>query len=167
MKKHKIFIGLLFTAMLFFITSCGRQADDPMQEDELGYDNREIPEQQDQTMQTDENEFWTAERNYSYEERDEFRSEVNASIERLDNKISELESHAANVTGDTKQWYNDRIEELREQRSEIEQKLQEFDSVNEEDWDSFRSDIVSAWDDIEDSWDQMAQDDRMQQDGVY
>ncbi|RPI72810.1 MAG: hypothetical protein EHM47_07440 [Ignavibacteriales bacterium] len=158
MKRNGFIISLLFTAMLFFITSCGQNADDT---DDITLEDRDDVLEDQTMMQDHENEFWTVDRDYTYDQRSEFRNDLNSAIERLDNRINKLETHAANTTGDTKDWYNDRIEELKEHRAEIQEDLNEFNDVKEDNWDDFKSGIVSGWNDIEDSWDEMVRDDRM------
>ena len=161
MKNKGFFLILFFTTILFFISSCGREADDTTMDDEMTSENIS-----DQTI-TDENDFWTYERDYTFEQRNQFREDVNAAVVRLNEKINELAVHAANASGDTKVWYNDRIEELKEQRSEIENNMQNFDNITANAWNDFKTGITTAWNEIEESWNQIASDDRLNKDKQY
>ena len=166
MKRYGLLIVLFSTAILFFASSCGRDVDESGKDDEMTYENRDEG-MGDQTVIEDKNQFWTTDRDYTFEQRSEFRNDVNAAIERLDNKINDLEQHSANATGDTKEWYKDRIAELKDHRSEIQEDLQDFAKITADNWDSFKSGITSTWNDIEDSYSEMARDDRMMDDQRY
>ncbi len=167
MKRNGLLIILFFTAILFFVGSCGRSADDASQEDEMTNEEKDQGMNDQQTNMQEENQFWTANRDYTFDQRTEFREDVNAAHDRLNNKIIDLEETGANAVGDTKEWYNDRIAELKEHRSEIQKEIKNFDKVTAENWDSFKSGITSTWNDIEQSWSQMAEDERMQGDKRY
>lgn len=165
--KKKGFFGILFLSMfMFLVSSCGRDANDTTTDDDLTIgeqDNR----MGDQTTMTDENNFWTYDRDYTYDQKTEFREDVNASLDRLNQRINELETKAQNSTGDTKEWYNDRAEELKDKRSEIEEDMNDFDSATEETWNDFKSGVTTAWNEIEESWNNIANDERFEEEGQY
>jgi hypothetical protein len=165
MKRNSLLVILLFAAMLFFVGSCGRSADDASEQDDMTNDETDLGMQDQTTIQ--ENQFWTYNRDYTFDQRNEFRDDVNAAVERLNDKITDLEESAATATVDTKEWYNDRIEELKDQRTEIQNEMQKFNKLTADNWNSFKSAITSTWNDIEHSWNQMVQDDRMQGDRRY
>jgi hypothetical protein len=157
---------LFFTAILFFVGSCGRSADDASKEDEMTNEEKDqgMGDQQT-TMQ--ENQFWTSDRDYTFDQRTEFRDDVNAALDRLNNKIIDLEESVASAAGDTKEWYNDRIAELKDHRSEIQKDMKNFEKTTADNWDSFKSGITTHWNDVEHSYSEMAQDERMQGDQRY
>jgi hypothetical protein len=163
MKRDGLFIILFFTAIMFFVISCGRNADDTT--DDMTLDERDNTIG-DQTI-TDENHFWTYDRYYTFDQKTEFREDVNASLDRLNQRIKELETHAANAAGDTREWYNDRIEELKEKRSEIENDMQNFNNITQDAWNDFKTGITTAWNEIEESWNNIATDDRMIKDRQF
>jgi hypothetical protein len=165
MKRNGLFIVLFFTAVMFLVNSCGREAEDTTIDDEMTYDERDN-RMGDRTM-TDQNNFWTYDRDYNYEQRSEFREDVNASLDRLNQRIDELETKAENSTGDTKEWYNDRADELKDKRSEIEEDMRDFDDVTQDAWDDFKSGVTTAWNEIEETWNNIATDDRFEEDGQY
>jgi hypothetical protein len=166
MKSYGSLVMLFGISILFLFTSCGRQADDTTTDDDVTIDQRDGVTDNTITNDTeDENHFWTTDREYTYDQRNEFRSDVNSALDRLNARINELEQRAANSTDDTKEWYNERVDELKEKRAEIQKDMRDFDNTKEDDWEDFRGSITSAWEDIESSWDQMARDDRMQEDG--
>jgi hypothetical protein len=163
MKRHGIFMVLFFTSIMFFISSCGRDADDTTIDDETYNEDNTI---NDNTM-TEDNYFWTTDRDYTFDQKTEFREDVNASLDRLNQRIDEMERKAENSSGETKEWYNDRVEELKDKRSEIENDMKDFDNVTEDTWNDFKSGVASAWDEIEESWNDIANDDRYDGDGQY
>lgn len=167
MKRNRLLIILFSSAILFFTGSCGREADDASNEDDMSYENRDQGIGDQQTTMQAENQFWTSNRDYTFDQRNEFRDDVNSAIDRLNSKITDLEESAASATGDTKEWYNDRVAELKDQRSEIQKELEDFEKVTADNWDSFKSGITSTWNDIEDSYSEMARDDRMMDDQRY
>jgi hypothetical protein len=157
MKRNRLLIILFSAAILFFAASCGRDADDANNEDDISLENRDGIDDQQTTLQY-ENQFWTSHRDYTFDQRTEFRDDVNTALNRLNRKITDLEETAANAAGDTKEWYNNRIADLKDQRSEIQKDLDAFNKVTADSWDDFKSGITSTWKDIENSWSQMVQE---------
>ncbi len=165
MKRNGLMIILFLSTILFFVSSCGRNnADNASNEDQMNSGNN--TSMNDQTT-IHQNQFWISDRDYTFDQRNDFRDDVNAAIDRLNNKINTLEEKASNTAGDIKEWYNDRISELKDQRAEIQKDMQNFRSVTADKWNDFKADISSAWNDIEDSYNKMVQDDRMKVDQRY
>lgn len=165
MKRFSL-VALFSAAMLFFAISCGqRDTDDPSRlgEEEMG--DQPQTQMEDQTME--ENKFWTTDRDYTFEQKDQFKEDVETALAKLDSEIMALETEAQNATGETKEFYNEKINELKDQSTEIKSEMNEFANVNEENWEDFKDGIASTWTDVENSYEQLARETRTEQDKVY
>jgi len=109
-------------------------------------------------MDDDKNDFWDEDRDFSYDQRAEYRTEVNRSMEKLDAEIARLESRAENASADTKEDINERITELKDRRDAIQNRMNTFADVQEDKWEDFKDGINDAWTDVEDSYDKIVRD---------
>lgn len=87
--------------------------------------------------------------NFKYSEREKWKENIEASIDRLDKRIDALEDKADNSSGELKNKYKKQIAELKVKRENLELKLDKYQSTSEKSWDSFKQDIKRAWDDVE------------------
>jgi peptidoglycan hydrolase CwlO-like protein len=156
--KRKIFLWASLVMVPLLVVSCGDTSRDDERLGETGT--------ADEYME-DDNVFWTSDRDYTYEDRDQFREDVNEAVTKLDNEIQNLQQEADQAGEDAKQMYNERISELKSHRDNLNSKMNDFASVTEENWEDFKSGISSTWDDIENSYDQMARDIENNTNNVY
>jgi peptidoglycan hydrolase CwlO-like protein len=102
--------------------------------------------------------FFDDSRDYSYEERNQFRQDVQESKNRLDQEISRLESHigtTATTDPDTRDDHQEKFNELRTNRDRLEAEMRGFNRATNDNWDDFRSNVQSAWNDVEDSYEDL------------
>src|SRR3972149_10578733 len=143
--KRKIFLFISLFVISFLIISCTETS---REDERLGETGME------EDFMEEESVFWTSDRNYAFEEKDQFQQDVNEAISKLDEEIQNLQQEANQSTEETKQMYNERISELKTYRDNLNSKMKDIDAVTEEIWENFKSEITSAWDDIENSYDQ-------------
>ncbi|MFO7446823.1 MAG: hypothetical protein R6W90_10680 [Ignavibacteriaceae bacterium] len=152
--KKKMFFSLVVAALFAIgLSACGdnRTPDDTM--DGTGMN--------DNTMMQDEGTqvtFWDENTDFTYTDREQYRESLNAAVDKLDDQIDRLEDRADNATGENKQMIEQRIDQLKERRSQIENRLNDWANITEDEWENFKSDINTAWNDVQDSFDQIARD---------
>jgi len=150
--KRKIF---LFVSLVipFLIISCSETS---REDERMG-----------ETGMGEENVFWTSDRDYIFEEKNDFKNDVDESLAKLDEEIQNLQQDADQATSETKQIYTERIAELKTHRDHINGKIKDVAAVTEDNWEDFKSEITSAWDDIENSYNQIAREIEEDKDKVY
>ena len=158
--KRKIFLFAALLVIPFLVFSCGESS-----RDDERFGETDMPGEEE--AMGEENTFWTSDRDYAFEEKDQFKQDVDEALVKLDGEIQTMEQNASEATSKTKQWYNEQIANLKTHRDHINNKLAEFANVTEENWEDFKGEIVSAWDDIENSWDQMAREIEEDKDKQY
>jgi dsDNA-specific endonuclease/ATPase MutS2/predicted small secreted protein len=157
MKKTLLF-PLLMAAMLSFVfTACDtRQGDrDDATTEERGTDTY-TPGTEDNTGMRTETErefmFFDDEKEYTYENRDEFRQDVQAARTKLDQEINRLETQSANVSSDAREEYREKINDLKETRDELDKDMKGFNRATADNWEEFESEVKSSWNDVEDTF---------------
>lgn len=146
--KRYIFGSFLFLLTTsFFLAAC-----DTRTEDETAMDDTDQVMESQNNMTDTSKYFWTYDKDYTYAERDQFERDVKQAKAKLDQEIARLESKAESSTGETKEWYNEKAEDLKEERAELDNNWKEFENATEENWDDFKESVSGTWNDIEDSW---------------
>ena len=147
--KRYIFGSFLFLLTTsFFLAACDTRTEDETAMD----DTDQVMKSPHNNMSDTSSYFWTYDRDYTYAERDQFERDVKEAKAKLDQEIARLESKAESSTGETKEWYNEKAEDLKEERAELDNNWKEFGNTTEENWDDFKESVSSTWNDIEDSW---------------
>lgn len=140
MKKLFLFLLMLSFSTALIFTGCDTRDDD--MEDRM----EEIDETR---VEQDRKVFFVRDREYTYNDRDQYRIDLREAQREIDREIERLEARAANAEDDAKEEYNEAIEDLRERRNDLDNRLERLGKVTEEEWNEFRSDVSSWFDDLE------------------
>lgn len=74
-------------------------------------------------------------------DRDEFVTTVEAQLEQLQTQIDELEKEIDTMSGDQQSDAQARLQDLKDQKSEIESDLDNVDSASDEDYENLKTEI--------------------------
>jgi gas vesicle protein len=147
MKSTKLISLFLGIALIVTLAACEQRTDDTR------YDDGDDVVIQNNMRDTDtSNYFWTYDRDYTYEQREEFRRDVEQAKAKLNQEITRLENEARTAPEDKQEWYNDQIAELKEKRDDLDEEWGDYNNTTADTWDDFKSSVQSVWEDIEDSW---------------
>jgi chromosome segregation ATPase len=102
--------------------------------------------------------FFDDSRDYTYDERNEFREDLVEARNKLDMEITRLEAEMDNVNAETRDEYKDHVDNLKEERDELDQKINEIDGTTEDNWEEFKDGVKSTWNDIEDGYKEIRDD---------
>jgi hypothetical protein len=80
--------------------------------------------------------------------REEFRRDLQARLEQLDQKIGQLEERARQAKEDARPKMDAVVKELREKRQRAADKLRDVSNATDESWDRFKVDAKAAVDDL-------------------
>lgn len=152
MKKSLFYLFVLMISAAFAFTGCDTREDDA--EDRL----EEMEEEAAVEPVNDDKVFYVRDRDYTYAEREEWRANVNNAQAELDREIERLEAEAANAEGEAKEEYNEAIADLREKKNELNESLDRYGKVTEAEWNEFKSDVNSWFDDLEKDYNQTLND---------
>ena len=100
--------------------------------------------------------------NYSYNQKEKFRQDIENAEKKLNDQIKDLQQQAENASGEVKNKYEQAIRSLNEKKKEVNRKMNILGNVIEKDWDNFKVGINSAWGEIQDTWDKL--DDKLNND---
>ena len=140
MKKNTIYIMFLSLLISVMLVSC-----------ETGKEKR-VDKSSDSASGNSISIIWNNTKNYSFEQKEKFKNDVEKAREKLNNKIDELQKKAGLTTGNAKANYNKGIEKLKEEREVLNKKMSDFNNVTEQNWNDFKSGVTSVWRDIEKTW---------------
>jgi peptidoglycan hydrolase CwlO-like protein len=152
MKRSIWFSFMIAIVAVFILAACETRRDDTtvddrtvITDDNMNRDNRDIGTDRDFEIFEDN-------RNYTYDQRDDFKRDVERAIDRLDERIDRLEDRADDAEGQEKQMYDRRISELKAQRDRLENEVDRIDDADENTWEDVKSGVKSAWTDVKRTW---------------
>ena len=90
-------------------------------------------------------------------ERDDYVKNMEARMDEFDKKMDGLDERAGAMTGAAKTSMKDNMDRLRDQRKEVEKKLDDLKSVSVESWQTMRAEVDSAMTGLDRSYDQISQ----------
>ena len=160
--KKSIWLSIFLSVLtVFLLTGC-----DTRRDDDTVNDRTVITDDDNATRDNTNNEIGTDRdwmvfednRDYTYNERDAFKSDIDRAMDRLDERIDIIEDKADDATGETKDAYDKRIEDLKAKRDNVEKRMDEFDEVKDNNWNQFRSNIRTAWMDVKNDVDQFGKE---------
>jgi peptidoglycan hydrolase CwlO-like protein len=177
MKKTMMLSFFMILFLSFTFVACNNNRDNETMDDSTGMNDntgtgdnsmtgdRTGAPMNDGTQVT----FWDRNRDYSYEERDTYKEDLNAAVDKLDKQIDNLEDRADNAQGDNKQALEKRIDNLKKQRTELNNKINDWATITGKEWEGFKSDVNEMWSDVQDSYNEVAREisGDNQQDGQY
>jgi peptidoglycan hydrolase CwlO-like protein len=152
MKRSIWFSFMIAIVAVFTLAACETRRDDTtvddrtvITDDNMTRDGRDIGTDRDFELFEDN-------RDYTYDQREDFKRDVERAIDRLDERIDRLEDRADDAEGQEKQMYERRINELKAQRDRLENEIDRIDDVDENTWNDFKSGVKSAWTDVKNTW---------------
>lgn len=78
------------------------------------------------------------------QERTTLRERINTTVDSIDRRITELQVRIETATGDSASMVNEKIEDLRETRTDLGQRLERMATVAENEWGDFRKETDEA-----------------------
>ena len=82
-------------------------------------------------------------------EKSELTLRINHTIDRIDEKIVEMENRLDKASEETAEKINDQVDKLKERREELRADLRDLNNESEDTWEKFKSDVDEAIDDTE------------------
>jgi peptidoglycan hydrolase CwlO-like protein len=164
--KRSIWLSFFLSVItVFMLTGCDTRRDDNTVDDRtvITDDDNATRDNTDNEIGTgtDADRDWMVfenNRDYTYNERDAFKSDIDRAMDRLDERIDMIEDRADDATGDMKDAYEKRIEDLKAKRDNVEKRMDGFDEVTDANWNQFKSNIRTAWMDVKSDVDQFGKE---------
>lgn len=150
MKSTKLISLILGMALIVTLAACEQRTE------ETRYDDTDVVVHDN--MRDTTYHFWTYDRDYTYEQREEFKRDVEQAKAKLNQEITRLENEAKTASDDRKDWYEDQIADLKEKRDDLDEEWKDYNNTTADTWDDFKSSVKSVWEDIEDSWEDVKED---------
>jgi len=140
MMKISFFCSIIL--MSYILTSCQNKKEENMNNkvDNTGSNSGRV------------NIFWNSNKDYTYEQKDQFKKDNETAKEKLNNKIDELQRIAGNTRGNASIKCDKSVKDLKEEREYLNKKMSDFNEVTQDNWNDFKSGINSVWDEIDDTW---------------
>ena len=89
--------------------------------------------------------------NFTYDQKDAFVAKAEADLGALDEKIKELSEKAGSVSGSTTNEIQTKLQDLRDQRAALDQKMDAVKNATEADWDEVKTGFQNAYASLKDS----------------
>lgn len=160
--NSKIVLSLLLSMfMLFMFTSCSDKNNEKMNV----IDRTAVNDNMDPgATKNNSVVIFQYNENYSFAQRDELRDDLKDAIDNLNNKIDDMQNKVNSASQETQDWYNNKIDELKEERENLKDKVDKIDNTSEQNWDEFQANLKSDWNNIQESWNKII--DRMKSETV-
>lgn len=88
---------------------------------------------------------------YTYDKKDEFVAKATADLDALDQKIKELSGRAARVADSAKDDAQVKLQDVRNKRDALDQKLNNVKAATEADWNDAKTAFKDAYDEVQNS----------------
>jgi hypothetical protein len=88
---------------------------------------------------------------YAYDKKDAFVADAKADLDALDQKIKDWSDKVANSTDSVKADAQAKLQELRDKRSGLDQKLDDIKNASEANWNDTKTTFENAYDDTKNS----------------
>ena len=89
--------------------------------------------------------------NYAYDKREVYLTNASTDLAALDQKINELAAKAATAGEAVKTNAQPKLQELRNQRAALNQKLEALKKATEANWNDAKSDYLKSYDEVKNS----------------
>jgi peptidoglycan hydrolase CwlO-like protein len=153
MKKTFLFQLFVVAVLALGLMACDTRQDRDVRTDDRGTDTYTPGTGTD--LRTDRDRdfyFFDDNRDYTYQERNQFRQDVQEARNRLDQEITRLENQLNNVDADRREDHRENINDLKRERDELDMEMKAFERTTEDNWEEFRDNVQSAWSDVEDTY---------------
>jgi peptidoglycan hydrolase CwlO-like protein len=161
MKKTFLIQFFVIAILALGLVACDTRQDRDVTTDDRGTDTYTPGTGTDMETRTETQRdyyFFDDSRDYTYAERNEFRQDIQESRNQLDQEITRLESELDNVSADQREEHREKINELKDKRDKLDAEIKGFDRTTEDNWDEFKDNVTSAWNDVEDSYEEVTDD---------
>jgi peptidoglycan hydrolase CwlO-like protein len=148
--NRKIVLSLLLSVfMLFIFTSCSDRNNENMNENNATTvnDNMKANAAEDNSAV-----IFKYDKDYTYDQRDELRDDLNDAIDNLNNKIDNMQNKIDKASEETQDWYNNKLNELKEKRASLKDKVDKIDNTSEQNWTEFQANLRQGWNEVQQSW---------------
>ncbi len=158
MKRSIWFSFFLSVLTVMLLTGCDTRRDDnnvddrTVVTDDNNKDNTEIGKDAERDMLFENN------RDYTYEERDIFKSDVDKAMDRIDDRIDMLDDKIGDAAETQKAAYETRIKAIKDKRDNLEKRMDDFDEMKDNNWNQFKSSFRTAWMDLKNDVDKASKD---------
>ena len=85
---------------------------------------------------------------YSYEQREDFRRDMDLALQKLDARVDELKAKSASATDEAKAKFQTMIDEAKVKSADLRRELSEVGSATKEGWNDFVRKFRSTMDDL-------------------
>lgn len=156
-KLSYLFI-LLFSVI--FLAACETRRDDRTLNNDPGYNKDRTTTNTDnvEKWEPTQKRFYNDNKNYTYEQREEWKADMEKRKDELDKEIDKVEKLEDNSTGAREKLYEARIADLKEKRDKLDEQIDKYDDTSAKNWNKFKSGVKSAWNDVEVSWNKLVKD---------
>jgi len=86
---------------------------------------------------------------YSKQQAEKFRREVEDNLAKLDAKIETLKKRGTELSGEARQEWQAKMDRVSEKREAMESKLRTLQDASADAWDEIRQGVTGAWGDLE------------------
>jgi len=90
------------------------------------------------------------------QQRDAYVDSIQAKLNEYDQKFDGLDARAVTMKGTAKDSFNKSVDRLRDQRQQVEKKLDDLKDVSAESWMTMKTEVDTAMADLERSYEQVA-----------
>ena len=103
-------------------------------------------------MKTKAEETWTATKEYTAEEKNEFQKSFNDKLDALDKDIDDMKAKASEKTGDAKKAYQAKVDQLQKDKKDVEAKLDQLQNKTGKAWTQVKNGVVKSYDHLKASF---------------
>ena len=97
-------------------------------------------------------EAWEAFKSYMADQKHKAVEHGKDLLQKADAEIEVLENNAAKASDDTKTWYREEINKLKQKRANAAEKLDELENSTSDSWDATKEGFVKAYEDLYDAY---------------
>jgi ABC-type transporter Mla subunit MlaD len=91
------------------------------------------------------------------QERQQFQENIENELNALDTRLNELSQQASQLPAENRPEFNQRMEQLKQQRADIGDRLDQITEVTEQEWQNFTAEIEQAVEDLQRSTNDLAE----------
>jgi uncharacterized coiled-coil protein SlyX len=95
------------------------------------------------------NQAFDTAKNYAFQHKAEYEKKLKGLVHNLDDRIEDLEDQAANASATAKKKLDREIQELRQKRGVLEQRLSRLESATAQTWEDIRTGVNNAITDVQ------------------
>jgi predicted nucleic acid-binding Zn-ribbon protein len=87
-----------------------------------------------------------------FSKKEEYVEHMAEQLKEWSARIDEMEAKMGDTTAETRTWYEGRVQELKNRRDALSQKLQNVNNASGVAWETLRSGVDSAWEDFKNAF---------------